>query len=182
MKHKTSIIRKNLTTKRTRKRLRQLAQIALLLSSLNSGVFAFFSAGVGPTYGDGIKELGINARGYYNLSHAICIGPEFALFRPEELNGATRTLWETNANMHYIFEIRPEIGAYPLIGVNYSSETTRTGFIDHSETAFGPNLGLGFHYVRGNWALLTEYKYIASHLKQSVYTFGIVYMFRGSSE
>ncbi len=131
-------------------------------------------AGVGASYGDDIEQYAPNIRLYYFPSHKICFGPEFALFPTVKEGQVERKLTEYGISGHYIFQLNEYIGLYPLAGLNYAIETENFQDVVEEKTAFGANLGGGFHLEFGRYFPFAEYKYVASSLSQNVISVGLL--------
>jgi len=125
------------------------------------------SIGIGLPYSFHAKAVGFNARLYYNMGHRFCFGPEFSYFKTDELE-----ILDVDFIAHYIFET-PITGVYPLLGINYTQETSH----GHSEGAPGLVFGGGLHRNFGSLTALAEYARVQSPLADHFITMGIMYTF-----
>jgi len=148
------------------------------------------SVGGGLPYNFTTEQFGLNARAYYNIGKTICFGPEFVYFFPQtETIGdeeITKNTFEINFNIHYIFELTHHLGAYPVIGLNYTNEREEIELFDTKETInqdiFGANIGGGFHYGFKKATPFIEYVYIASELREHIVTAGLLFTIGGSHD
>ncbi|MFD2587646.1 hypothetical protein ACFSQJ_11935 [Croceitalea marina] len=140
----------------------------------------FLLPGVAATYSSNLETTGINARVYYGIDHTYCFGPEISYFRKSHEDNEV-SLFEANANLHYIIDLNKGLGFYPLTGINYTIETKieNQGFEEEkfSENSFGLNIGAGFHYTVGRILFFTEYKYVISTLEDHFFTAGALLNF-----
>lgn len=123
-----------------------------------------FMIGAGVPFAFNLNAFGINTRLYYNIGEALCFGPEFSYF-----NKGDESLYDVNFVGHYIFETKI-VGIYPLIGANYSKETSSHG----SEEAYGGVFGLGIHRNFGLLTIFTEYTHVESRLRDDFITAGVL--------
>lgn len=126
-----------------------------------------FSMGGAGTYSINFKLPGLNARGYYNVNHRICFGPEFSY-----LQHGNKQLMEINFVVHYIFEL-PWLGVYPVVGGNYSFEKSSHA----NESAPGLLMGAGIHRNLNRWIIFSEYTHIEGQLRDNFLTLGLLYTF-----
>ena len=84
------------------------------------------------------------------------------------------SMWDINANMHYLFRISDKFAVYPLAGLNLA-------FFNHDiPTRLGVNLGGGLeYYVASNVKIGGEAKYIVSDNGYSRFgaNFGVTFLF-----
>jgi len=167
--------------------------LLLLLSLFSSGLVGqHISLGGGIPYNATAETFGINLRGYYNFKEHICFGPEFTLFFPrtttfddEEIE---TLIWEFNFNAHYIFEVSENIGAYPILGFNYTREIEDITFLSNgmierkTVDAIGLNIGGGFHIPQPSFVPFLEYEYILGDLSEHIITAGVIFTLGSSDE
>lgn len=131
--------------------------------------------GAGGSYGSDIEQFAPNFRVYYGLSHAICFGPEYSYF-PKTMHGEEELqLMEYGFVAHYIFLVKDKLGIFPLVGFNYSVETSTEHGKSHTKEAAGSSVGLGLHYEFKNLLPYIEYKIISGELSQSTFSVGLIY-------
>ncbi len=131
-----------------------------------------YSIGGSAAYPAEFGTGGINIRGYRNLNHNFCFGPEISYFS----KNAEENLLDFDFVAHYIFDIKPiEIGFYPVGGINYAIEN-KEGHHE-AETAFGAVLGGGLHRNIKKFTLFAEYGHIFSHLRENQFLVGVLYTF-----
>lgn len=134
--------------------------------------------GAGGIYGTDIEQVGVNARVYYGLNEQICFGPEFSYFPKVTHGSESIQLNEYGFVVHYIFEIKEEVGLYPLLGINYSVEESEYLGYTHTNKAMGAAIGAGMHLEVKNFMPFIEYKYIMGELSQSTFSLGVIYNFK----
>ncbi|NER16088.1 outer membrane beta-barrel protein [Spongiivirga citrea] len=136
--------------------------------------------GLAATYSTKLEVTGINARLYYAADHHYCFGPEVSFFKKDTEEGEL-SLFEANANLHYILDLKKGLGVYPLGGFNYTTETETKDLNEteekHTENAFGLNIGAGMHYASGRILFFGEYKYVVSELDDHFISVGALINF-----
>ncbi|NQZ43977.1 MAG: hypothetical protein HRT65_06670 [Flavobacteriaceae bacterium] len=136
--------------------------------------------GIGPTTAPATSLIGANVRAYFGVNERFCFGPEFSFFPYQQLDDTYETsVWEVNLNAHYLFELAPRFGIYPVGGFNFSSDQERipsTAGTLIRETAPGINYGAGFHYNTGGVLLFTEFKGVIGALSDEFFTIGAVFL------
>ncbi|KPM32066.1 Putative lipoprotein [Croceitalea dokdonensis DOKDO 023] len=139
--------------------------------------------GLAATYSTKLDAVGVNARLYYAADHHYCFGPEVSYFKKTFEEGEL-SLFEANANLHYIIDLKDGLGFYPLGGINYSQETETLNdeMEQHSKDAFGLNAGAGFHYANGRFLFFAEYKYVISELDDHFLSIGALINFSLAKE
>ncbi len=98
--------------------------------------------------GDGGLGFGLNARADYAIDEQWSIAPNFTLWFPSSDYGSV-TMWQLNADAHYVFAATETMNFYGIGGLNYSyikfkfdeSDFFGNDSIDDSE--IGLNLGAG---------------------------------------
>lgn len=124
-----------------------------------------FSIGAGMPYSFHFEAPGINARGYYNVNHQICFGPEFSFIQNSEAS-----VFDIDIVGHYIFET-PLVGIYPVAGVNFTQERS-----SHERAeSFGALFGGGIHRNFKRFIVFTEYTHIEGALQDDFVTLGLLY-------
>lgn len=171
---------------------KNIVQVSLVLicSITFSNAYSQFAIGLGGAYGTDIEQFAPNLRVYYFPNEKICFGPEIAYFPSitEKIHGieVEKQLTEYNLTGHYIFELSPKLGVYPLFGLNYSVEKETEYEDEHkiemTEDAFGANLGAGLHLALGRFLPFAEYKYVTGNLRQHAFSIGVLFTFEKEEE
>lgn len=139
--------------------MKRLIGLSVLLSALfPSKSFAQYEGTVG---------LGIHVR----------FAPSFTCYIPSKGN----SMWEADADAHYIVPLSWLFSFYPVAGLNYSnrkfdaSKASDTGLQDWTKHRIGANPGLGLQYDFGYKKRVSiEYKYwFIKDFSQSFFTAGI---------
>jgi len=111
------------------------------------------AVGVDVSYGTKIKSVGIGVNGQYNFTDAIRGDVSLDYFFKKD--GAS--MWDINANVHYLFPIATNLKVYPLAGFTYTNwkfdwvyEDDEYGYTESlgssTVSRFGANLGGGIQY------------------------------------
>lgn len=162
-----------------------LLTLACAMTSLFASAQAKTAAvGLNLNYGTGIESLGLGVKGSYCFTDHIRGEASFNYFFPKD----HFTMWEINANAHYLFNIGDKFKVYPLVGLTYvhghlsGFDTPNYGdFGDGSYDTgkFGVNLGGGAQYDLTDHLMLNfEVKYsLVSDLNQCVISLGAAYKF-----
>lgn len=136
------------------------------------------AVGLNLNYGTEIESLGLGVKGSYCFTDHIRGEASFNYFFPKD----HFTMWEINANAHYLFNIGDKFKVYPLVGLTYvhghlNGEIKADGSNDTSK--FGVNLGGGAQYDLTDHLMLNfEVKYsLVSDLDQCVISLGAAYKF-----
>lgn len=124
-----------------------------------------FSLGVGIPFSFHFDTPGANLRGYYNVNHNICFGPELTMIRNSDVS-----IVDVDFVGHYIFET-PWVGIYPVAGVNYTDERST----HEKQSAFGVVFGGGIHRNFKKFIIFSEYTHIESTLNDDFVTVGVLY-------
>lgn len=129
-------------------------------------------------YAKDIDAFGPQIRAYFLVNEHICFGPEFGGFSFSHSDGSGETgtidLFELNLNIHYVFEFGHRFGAYPLAGLNWSSEREA----GHSRNEIGINMGTGFHVFANRWVPFAEYVYLAGDLSDHKFILGTYFIIK----
>lgn len=124
-----------------------------------------FSLGGGVPFSLHFEIPGVNLRGYYNINHNICFGPEVSYFKQDDLG-----VFDLDFVGHYIFEL-PWIGIYPVVGVNFTNERSA----HDTNEGFGALFGGGIHRNHKRFTFFTEYTHVQGVLTDDFITAGILY-------
>lgn len=92
-----------------------LTLVCAMTSLFASAQAKTFSAGVNVNYGTQIESFGIGAKGAYCFTDAIRGEASFNYFFPND----GFSMWEINANAHYLFKLSDKFKVYPLVGLTY---------------------------------------------------------------
>lgn len=173
-----------------------LLTLACAMTSLFASAQAKTAAvGLNLNYGTEIESLGLGVKGSYCFTDHIRGEASFNYFFPKK----HFTMWEINANAHYLFNIGDKFKVYPLVGLTYvhghwsnkysvvavaiAPMRKANGEITVNESyntgKFGVNLGGGAQYdLTDNLMLNFEVKYsLVSDLDQCVISLGAAYKF-----
>ena len=73
------------------------------------------TVGANISYGSEWKNIGIGVKGQYNFTDNIRGEASFDYFLKKE----GQSMWDINANIHYLFDVADKIKVYPLVGIGY---------------------------------------------------------------
>jgi len=124
-----------------------------------------FSLGGGVPFSFHFETPGLNLRGYYNINHNICFGPEVSYIKNSNID-----VLDVDVVGHYIFEL-PWVGFYPVAGINFTNE--RTAHIQ--KEGFGALFGGGIHRNFKQFIFFTEYTHVQGKITDDFVTAGILY-------
>lgn len=161
--------------------------LACLSASAQKGEKAI---GMNLSYGSEIENLGIGVKGQYYLTDNWRGEVSFDYF----LKKNNLTMWDINANVHYLFDVAKNIKVYPLAGLTYTNWKSNGIDINYkidgigsmevkspsvSAGKFGINLGGGIQYdLSSNLKLSAELKYqIIDSYNQLVVGIGVAYQY-----
>ena len=132
------------------------------------------------SYGTEIESVGIGLKYQYNITDQIRIEPSMNYFFKND----GLSMFDINANIHYLFPIASNISLYPLAGFTYTNwhlDLGKAGDYDvsGSDGKFGVNLGAGMEFdLDKSWSLNFDIKYqLISDLDQAVFNLGVAYNF-----
>lgn len=145
------------------------------------------AVGLNLSYGSEISSFGIGAKGQYGFTDALRGEASFDYFFGE----SGSSMWDINANVHYLFPVAKGIKIYPLAGLAYTNWKTSYTDIEEegndwkevetssNEGKIGVNLGCGAQYdINDKWMASFEIKYqIISNFNQMVLGLGVAYKF-----
>ncbi len=165
---------------------------ALVACSVGAQEKGDMAAGLNLSYGlhSNYKNFGIGAKFQYNITDAIRIEPSASYFLKKDYV----SMWDINANVHYLFHVGDGFVIYPLAGLTLLGVKADIGDAlgeweetaeeygvetDASESKFGVNLGGGAQYwLTENFALNLEIKYqLVSDFDRPVISLGGVFKF-----
>lgn len=133
-------------------------------------------------YGTEIESLGIGLRAQYGFTSNIRGAAEYKYY----ISRNATSMWEINADAHYVFGSRDELVFYPIAGLKFARITHDLGRIDiidtkdkNSDNRIGLNLGFGSQIaIAERLSLQPEVRYeIMKSYSQFVAMCGITYTF-----
>ena len=145
-----------------------LFTLLLLCLLMGSKAFAQFekTVGVGAhvKYGVEIESMGAGIHLHYYHTNNLRFAPAFTYYVPQKGN----TVWEAEADAHYIVPVSVSASLYPIIGLNYSNrnfDASKAGFPeekDWTKRRLGANIGVGAQHdiryrLRANFELKYQY-------------------------
>jgi len=146
------------------------------------------SIGISLGYGTEIKSIGVGAKFNYNITDPIQLSPSFNYFLKKD--GVS--MWELNADVHYLFPVADNLNVYPLAGLALLGTKTDAGDLydefeelgyevesdSSSSTNIGLNLGGGVSYkLTDNISIGAELKYTLSDFNQLGLSANVTYKF-----
>ncbi|MBS6237369.1 MAG: porin family protein [Bacteroides sp.] len=162
---------------RLMKRMAMVVVMALSTAFLFAHEKGEMGAGVNLSYGtkSGFSNFGIGAKFQYNIIDNLRIEPSATYFLKKDLV----SMWDINANVHYLFGISDSFRLYPLAGVCLLGTSVDYLGVSASASDFGFNLGGGGEYLlTEKFALNLEIKYqIVSGWNRPVFSLGAAYKF-----
>lgn len=144
--------------------------------------------GLGLNYGTEVECIGLGMKYQYNLTREIRFEPSLDYFFKND--GAS--MFDINANVHYLVPVASTATFYPLAGFTYTNWIFDVYDIDINhgnilvndggsinKGKFGVNLGAGIEFaMRNNWKMNFELKYqLISDFGQAVFNIGVAYNF-----
>lgn len=138
-------------------------------------------------YGTEVESLGIGLRAQYGFTSNIRGAAEYKYY----ISRNAVSMWEINADAHYVFGSRDELVFYPIAGLKFARITFDSDRIDNlpgiisdykvkvSENRIGFNLGFGSQIaIAERLSLQPEVRYeIMKDYSQFVAMCGITYSF-----
>ncbi len=147
------------------------------------------AAGLNLAYGtkSGFSNFGIGAKYQYSFTDNFRIEPSATYFLKKDYV----SMWDINANVHYLFHVGENFVIYPLAGLTFVGWKADFGDLlgeleeeygvnaSQSVTKFGANLGAGAQYwLTRSFGLNLEVKYqIVSDISRPVFSLGAVFKF-----
>ena len=160
--------------------------ITLLICSFNfSTTHAQLSLGGGLAFGTDIESVGITVRGVYPFNDEWEGAGSFTYFIPKNESDVLKiSLWEFNADAHYILNSTEKFTFYPLAGLSIAgvtfdfSDLNNPFFndLDGTTTEVGLNIGAGGTLLFSE--SLTGYgelKYVIGGFDQLVINIGVLF-------
>lgn len=136
--------------------------------------------GVQLVFGSETNSLGFGVKGQYYFTDHIRGEGSFDYF----LKNKGISMWDINANVHYLFDVADKFKVYPLAGLGYTNwsykyEYAGAPVVEGSDGRLAVNLGGGVEYeLTKNLNVNAEAKYqIISNYNQLVLGVGVAYKF-----
>ena len=131
-------------------------------------------------FGSETNSLGFGVKGqYYFTDHIRGEGSFDYFFKRKGLS-----MWDVNANVHYLFDVADKFKVYPLAGLGYTNWSYKYEFeglpvVEGTDGRLAVNLGGGAEYeLTKDLSVNAELKYqIVSHYNQLVLGVGVAYKF-----
>ena len=131
-------------------------------------------------FGSETNSLGFGVKGQYYFTDHIRGEGSFDYF----LKNKGISMWDINANVHYLFDVADKFKVYPLAGLGYTNwsykhEYAGAPVVEGSDGRLAVNLGGGVEYeLTKNLNVNAEAKYqIISNYNQLVPGVGVAYKF-----
>ena len=116
--------------------MKKLFMVAIILMVGVSAAMAqkdVKAVGLNLNYGSEIKNVGIGAKFQYGITDAVRIEPSFNYYL--EKDGLS--MWDLNANVHYLIDVAEKTKVYPLAGIGYANFKSSWGFEYDEEYDYG---------------------------------------------
>ena len=131
-------------------------------------------------FGSETNSLGFGVKGqYYFTDHIRGEGSFDYFFKRKGLS-----MWDVNANVHYLFDVADKFKVYPLAGLGYTNWSYKYEYpglpvVEGSDGRLAINLGGGAEYeLTKDLSVNAEAKYqIISNYNQLVLGVGVAYKF-----
>ena len=132
-------------------------------------------------FGSETNSLGFGVKGQYYFTDHIRGEGSFDYF----LKNKGISMWDINANVHYLFDVADKFKVYPLAGLGYTNWSYKYEYPGHSviegsDGRLAINLGGGAEYeltkdLRVNAEL--KYQIVSNNYSQLVLGVGVAYKF-----
>ena len=131
-------------------------------------------------FGSKTNNIGLGVKGQYYFTDHIRGEGSFDYF----LKNKGISMWDINANVHYLFDVADKFKVYPVAGLGYTNwsykyEYAGAPVVEGSDGRLAVNLGGGVEYeLTKNLNVNAEAKYqIISNYNQLVLGVGVAYKF-----
>ena len=131
-------------------------------------------------FGSKTNSIGLGVKGQYYFTDQIRGEASFDYF----LKNQGVSMWDINANVHYLFDVADKFKVYPVAGLGYTNwsykyEYAGAPVVEGSDGRLAVNLGGGVEYeLTKNLNVNAEAKYqIISNYNQLVLGVGVAYKF-----
>ena len=132
-------------------------------------------------FGSETNSIGFGVKGQYYFTDQIRGEGSFDYF----LKNKGISMWDINANVHYLFDVADKIKVYPLAGLGYTNWSYKYEYPGHSviegsDGRLAINLGGGAEYeLTKDLSVNAELKYqiVSNNYSQLVLGVGVAYKF-----
>ena len=131
-------------------------------------------------FGSETNSIGVGVNGQYYFTDQIRGEASFDYF----LKNKGISMWDLNANVHYLFDVADKFKVYPLAGLGYTNWSYKYEFpglpvVEGSDGRLAVNLGGGAEYeLTKDLSVNAELKYqIINNYNQLVLGVGVAYKF-----
>ena len=132
-------------------------------------------------FGSETNSLGFGVKGQYYFTDQIRGEASFDYF----LKNKGISMWDINANVHYLFDVANKVKVYPLAGLGYTNWSYKYEYPGHSviegsDGRLAINLGGGAEYeLTKDLSVNAELKYqiVSNNYSQLVLGVGVAYKF-----
>jgi len=132
-------------------------------------------------FGSETNSIGVGVKGQYYFTDQIRGEASFDYF----LKNKGISMWDINANVHYLFDVANKVKVYPLAGLGYTNWSYKYEYPGHSviegsDGRLAINLGGGAEYeLTKDLSVNAEMKYqiVSNNYSQLVLGVGVAYKF-----
>ena len=132
-------------------------------------------------FGSKTNNIGLGVKGQYYFTDQIRGEASFDYF----LKNKGISMWDINANVHYLFDVANKVKVYPLAGLGYTNWSYKYEYPGHSviegsDGRLAINLGGGAEYeLTKDLSVNAELKYqiVSNNYSQLVLGVGVAYKF-----
>ena len=132
-------------------------------------------------FGSETNSIGVGVKGQYYFTDQIRGEGSFDYF----LKNKGISMWDINANVHYLFDVADKFKVYPLAGLGYTNWSYKYEYPGHSviegsDGRLAINLGGGAEYeLTKDLSVNAELKYqiVSNNYSQLVLGVGVAYKF-----
>ena len=132
-------------------------------------------------FGSETNSIGFGVKGQYYFTDQIRGEGSFDYF----LKNKGISMWDINANVHYLFDVANKVKVYPLAGLGYTNWSYKYEYPGHSviegsDGRLAINLGGGAEYeLTKDLSVNAELKYqiVSNNYSQLVLGVGVAYQF-----
>ena len=132
-------------------------------------------------FGSETNSIGVGVKGQYYFTDQIRGEGSFDYF----LKNKGISMWDINANVHYLFDVADKVKVYPLVGLGYTNWSYKYVYaglpvVEGSDGRLAINLGGGAEYeLTKDLSVNAELKYqiVSNNYSQLVLGVGVAYKF-----
>ena len=132
-------------------------------------------------FGSKTNNIGLGVKGQYYFTDQIRGEASFDYF----LKNQGVSMWDINANVHYLFDVADKFKVYPVAGLGYTNWSYKYEYAGHtiaegSDGRIAVNLGGGAEYeLTKDLSVNAELKYqiVSNNYSQLVLGVGVAYKF-----